>query len=246
MEPYFDDGTVAIYLGDCREVVPALALKPAMALVDPPYNQTSLEWDRWPEGWLDAMGCVSSMWVWGTMRMFMERAADFAGWTMAQDIVWEKHNGSSFHTDRFRRVHEQAVHFYRGPWADVHKEPRYTNDATARAVRRKKRPPHMGHIERSHYKSQDGGPRLMRSVLQARSCHGKALHPTQKPEAVLVPLIEYSCPPEGLVLDPMMGAGSTLVSAMSVGRKAVGIEVSERYCEVAARRLDQGVLPLSG
>ena len=54
------------------------------------------------------------------MRFFMTTAERFAenGWKYAQDIVWEKHNGSGFHADRFKRVHEHAVQFYRAdsPW----------------------------------------------------------------------------------------------------------------------------------
>jgi site-specific DNA-methyltransferase (adenine-specific) len=102
----------------------------------------------------------------------------------------------------------------------------------------------MGHIEAGHYVSQDGGPRLMRSVLAVRSCHGYAEHPTQKPIDLLTPLIEYSCPPGGLVLDPFMGSGSTLVAARQSGRRAIGIEIARGDCETAVARLAQQVLPL--
>jgi site-specific DNA-methyltransferase (adenine-specific) len=70
----------------------------------------------------------------------------------------------------------------------------------------------------------------------------RALHPTEKPLGILAPLIAYSCPPGGAVLDPFAGSGSTLEAARASGRHAIGIEADERYCEVAARRLSQGDL----
>ena len=242
-QPYYADESVALYHGDCREI--AADLEAVCIVTDPPYGETSLEWDQWPKGWTsDVFGLVESMWVFGSMRMFLDHADEFrqVGWRMSQDIVWEKHNGSGFHADRFRRVHEHAVHWYAGDWASVYHEAQTTPDATARVVRSKRRPAHTGHIERTPYVSEDGGPRLMTSVLYAPSMHGKALHPTEKPTAILEPLIRYACPPGGIVLDLFAGSGSTLVAAKNAGRKAIGVEIEERYCEIAARRLQQGVL----
>lgn len=251
VKPYYDDGRgIVIYHGDCREILPILPVMADCVIADPPYNQTSLAWDRWPERWpltVEAsLKPTGSMWCFGSLRMFMQRAADFEAWQLAEDIVWEKHNGSGFHADRFKRIHEQAAHFYKAGtrWDGVYKNIPTTQDATARTVRRKQRPPHMGEIPGTRYTSEDGGPRLMRSVIYARSCHGRAENETQKPEEIVAPLIEASCPPGGLVLSPFGGSGTDGVVAKMLGRRAVLIEAREEQCEIAARRLSQEILAL--
>jgi site-specific DNA-methyltransferase (adenine-specific) len=244
-EPYWSDGTVSLYLGDCREVLPALGVTADCVIADPPYEATSCDWDRWPGGWLAAAAAVTrSMWCFLPVRQFAAppfRGQEFtaAGWRLSQDLVWEKHNGSSFHADRFSRVHETATHWYRGPWARVRHEVPVTSDAVARTVRRKHRPPHMGQIDAGTYQSHDGGPRLMRSVLRVRSMHGRAIHETEKPVGVLDPMVTYACPPGGLIVDMFAGSGSTLDAARCAGRHAIGIELREECAEKAARRLAQ-------
>lgn len=66
------------------------------------------------------------------------------------------------------------------------------------------------------------------------------LHPNMKPKGLIQELL-HKCP-DGTVVDPFMGSGTTLVAARDDGRKAIGIELEEKYCETAAKRLAQGVL----
>lgn len=69
-------------------------------------------------------------------------------------------------------------------------------------------------------------------------------HPTPKPLGLMGNLIDRA--PAGLIADPFTGSGSTLIAAKERGRKAVGVEMSERYAEIAAKRLSQGVLDFGG
>jgi site-specific DNA-methyltransferase (adenine-specific) len=66
---------------------------------------------------------------------------------------------------------------------------------------------------------------------------GNKLHPTQKPTTALTPLISAFCPPDGIVLDPFAGSGSTLVAAKQLGRRYIGIEIDAQHHQTATARL---------
>ena len=238
-----------VHFGDCRKVMQAWPAGVADACItDPPYGDTSLEWDRRVDGWMVEVARVlkpaASVWVFGSMRylstVFAEMEAQ--GFRYAQDIVWEKQNGTGFHNDRFRRVHEHAVQFYRGAWGDVFKDPQYTMDARPKRVVRKTRPTHTGAIERGVYVSHDGGPRLRTSVIKIPNDHGRAVHPTQKPLDLLEPLIRYSVPVGGIVVDPFTGSNSTGVTAERCGRRWVACEINPECAAMQdARSAQQGL-----
>lgn len=248
LTPVYEDDLAALYCGDFREILPALGVTPTLVVADPPYGETSLGWDRWPGGWPAAVAAsgARSMWCFGSMRMFLDRRDEFDGWRMSQDVVWEKHNGSGFAKDRFKRVHEHALHFYRGDWADVyHEVPTQPGEARPSAtIRGRQQPTHTGVIGNSTY--EYGDTRIMRSVIYARSMHGTAINETEKPIPILEPLIAYGCPGGGLVVDVFAGSCSTLVAARALGIRSIGIELRPEQCEKAARRLGQGCLDLSG
>lgn len=241
--PYWQDGRTTLYQGDCREIIPALGLEADVAICDPPYEATSLGWDRWPDGWPAALAASTrQMWCFGSMRMFLDRGAEFTSWRLAQDLVWEKNAGTNFTADRFRRVHEHALHWYRGSWDDLYRlpqrEPR-TGPYVAHVVASDAPVPHTGEIGAHSW--TDDGTRLVKSVVRAPSVRHTGFR-TVKPAAVLRLLLAYSCPPGGLVLDPMAGSGSTLEAARALGMRAVGIEADPAHCAAIAERLAQGVL----
>lgn len=237
--------TVRILTGDCRNIM-APHGPFDMILADPPYGDTSLDWDKQVRGWEitahDLLKPAGSMWVFGSMRFFMMSAGYFsaAGWKLAQDIVWEKHNGSGLHSDRFKRVHEHAVQFYRADsrWGGVFNDVQTTLDATARTVRRKSTPAHhQGRRAKSEYASEDGGPRIMRSVIPVHSCHGHAIHPTEKPTGLLQILIRTSCPPGGTVGDFFAGSGAGAQACAELERSYVGADSDPGMADKARERL---------
>jgi site-specific DNA-methyltransferase (adenine-specific) len=250
VSPYYADESVTLYHGDNADILPALGVVADVCLTDPPYGETSLSWDRWPKGWpalvAAALPSVTSLWCFGSLRMFLEQRDEFAGWRLAQDVVWEKPRVRGPMADRFARVHEYVAHWYRGPWGGVHKNPQRIETFGKPVIATRSVEVDDGTKVRplafaGSY--DDDGTRLVKTVMRGSAGDPRhLLHPTQKPTGILDPLIAYSCPPGGTVLDPFAGSGSTLDAARCSGRKAVGIEASEAYCEVIVRRLSQGSL----
>lgn len=241
--------TIRILPEDCRT-----ALGPFgpfdMLLADPPYGDTALSWDKRCEGWIgratDLIKPNGSLWVFGSMRLFQDMGAQFraAGWRYAQDLVWEKQNGTGFAIDRFKRVHEHIVQFYlsKTPWSEVYNDVQrmayFGPDKHARA--RRARTPHTGQIGAHEY--DDDGTRMMRSVIAMKNRHGRAIHPTEKPSDLIEILIRTSSPAGGIVGDMFAGSGAAGEAAMRAGRRYIGCEIDPVMADKAAERL-AGHLP---
>jgi DNA modification methylase len=92
-------------------------------------------------------------------------------------------------------------------------------------------------------------PRVFRHLwsgaYRASESGQRSQHPTQKPIVLMRWCIEQLPDAPGTILDPFMGSGTTLRAAKDLGRKAIGIEIEERYCEIAAKRMGQEVLPFA-
>lgn len=252
-KPYYEDDLVTLYHGDFREVAQGIAnvqevLRCDAVITDPPYGETSLDWDRWVFDWPHLASSISdALWCFGSFRMFHQHAGQFRDWKFSHEVVWQKQNGTGFATDKFRRVHELATFWYRGAWGDIrHEVPRVAaaHDANESTRRSRFQAPHAGATGPNSY--VDDGMRLMPSVIKVANEQSRAVHPTQKPVGIVAPLIQYSVPVGGLVVDLFAGSGTTLLAAKLSGRRAIGFEVNEKYAEAAARRLAQQAFDLEG
>jgi site-specific DNA-methyltransferase (adenine-specific) len=237
--PYYQDDLVTLYHGDWRDHTD---IHGDVIVTDPPYGETPLPWDRWPAHWPEvAHDIAPAMWCFGSFRMFMDNRADFNTWKFSHEIVWQKHAATGLAVDKFRRIHELAAFWYHGDWRNIyHRVPRVESNWSW------KKPV----MKRSGTKSQtqgslkpgewaDDGMRYQTTIIEARNGHRRSIHPTQKPLAVLTPLIQYSCPPGGTVVDLFSGSGSVALAARNTGRKCVAFEIDEAYCEASANRLAQ-------
>lgn len=229
MKPYYEHGGITIYHGDCRD---ALAAVPEcdLLLTDPPYG---VAWRRTGYSACAPMvGDVDTTSVLEALQLAIKRlrlsrhAYVFGPLDLSElrlcsvtELVWDKGG--------------VGVGNLSLPWSTSH--------------------------ERITFGVRFVGPRQKangRGALAARLRKGSVLryqrlysgqnsrHPTEKPVALLRELIESSSHIGELVLDPFCGSGSTLVAATREGRRAIGIEIEERYCEIAARRLQQEAPPL--
>jgi hypothetical protein len=97
------------------------------------------------------------------------------------------------------------------------------------------------------WRDRDGGwPGLCTTVWPIPTAPQATAHPAPFPAELPSRCIRLSTWPGEVVLDPFMGGGATLLAARALGRRAIGVEASERYCELAARRLSQGSLDFGG
>ena len=216
MKPYYANDAVILYLGDCREVM--AWLEADVLVTDPPYGTESVGWD------------VS----YGRGRNRRHGRTDMAPGVIVNDAT--------------AGTRDEALTLW-GPTrpALVFGSPR-RNDPPGewadRLVWDKKRPGMNGGPWRYRHESIYVTAGFVRtsdaavSIIEAFPDQKDHIH--AKPLALMLRLVAAA--PPGVIADPFAGSGSTLVAAKQLGRKAIGVEIDESYCEVIAKRLDQGVL----
>jgi DNA modification methylase len=214
MKPYYEHAGITIYHGDCREIAPALAFT-GLVLTDPPYG-IAHGTDYAKRGRSKLARCRDYVPVYDDDKPFD------AGWLLnigTARIIW----GGNYFSNSLPPVNGWLV------WDK--ERPDDLDQATCElawtdCVRGVRRFRHLWHG-------------MMRASNDA------LVHPTQKPEALMRWCLSLRWTTQYQdVLDPYMGSASTLRAAKDLGRRAIGIEIEERYCEIAAKRLSQEVLPL--
>ena len=249
-EPYYSDDHVTIYHGDTLDVLAELEISVDAVVTDPPYARGGRTEAARPQG---NNGSVSNR----QMQTGRARAAKWAAKPIENDqmtttgFVW------------LMRAVGQAVRPMLPDGASF-----------LSFIDWRQWPNLVGALETCNYRVQgmivwDKGSMGLGNGFRAQHelvCHaskgvptihdkgcGNVIthprqapddHPSPKPEQVMQRLIEVVTVDRGVVLDPFMGSGTTLRAAKNIGRRAIGIEIEERYCEIAAKRCAQEVLPL--
>jgi site-specific DNA-methyltransferase (adenine-specific) len=222
MKPYYADESVTLYHGDCLTVTEWLTAD--VLITDPPYGRA------WKQGVTGTTANAASKGIANDLDTSLRDAA-LTLWgerpaVMFGDLMLAPPSGT------------RLVCAYRKP-----------NDAGIRGA--------MGGVRRDleavylvgKWSSGIGGRSSLftSNAPRVSGAHGLVAraggHPHVKPQDVMADLIALS---PGTIADPFAGSGSTLVAAKALGRRAIGVELEERYCEIAARRLSQGVLDFGG
>ncbi len=249
MKPYYEDGSVTIYHGDCREVL--TTLEPvAHCISDPPYSDYVHAKSR--QGSRPLSGSVSGGSFSSPSNFSREKEFCFDALTAATrlDIAVQIQRLVARWTLLFSDV--ESSHLWRadlvamgldycrtGAWIKIGATPQFTGDRPAVGFES---------ITICHPKGKKrwrgGGSHAVwtHPIVLNRSHSDPRLHTTQKPEPLMVELVSLFTDPGETILDPFMGSGTTLAAAKRLGRKAIGIEMQEQYCETSARRLSQGAL----
>ena len=227
MTPYYDDGRgIVIYCGDCREALPALAWD--VAITDPPYEAEA-----------HTLQCRVKRGG-GVMKV---EPLDFAPMDEAirNDVArllaktprWIMTFCQIEAAPTWRAAYESHGLVYRRTciWIKPDGMPQYSGDR-----------PGMGYegllaMHAPGASRWNGGGRTGVWTVNKNDGTGSAPHPTTKPIRLMTSLVDLFSEENETVLDPFMGSGTTLLAAKMLGRRAIGIELEERYCEVAAKRL---------
>lgn len=243
MKPYYESEYGKLYLGDCLEIMPSLQEKVELVLTDPPYGTTQCKWDSvipFDKMWGSIASCLSNN---GCVVLFgSEPFSSFMRCSNAEnfkyDWVWRKSKATGHLNVKKRPLlkHELVSVFYGGKYFPQGLE-LLDKPILSKGNRGKKGEGSSGECyglaNKDALRKETGYPL---SVIDFK-VEQKPIHPTQKPVALMEYLIRTYTNFGDTVLDFTIGSGTTAVAAINAGRKFIGIEKEEKYCEIAKQRI---------
>jgi site-specific DNA-methyltransferase (adenine-specific) len=214
MRPYYDSDGITIYHGECRDVLPSI--QSGSLVTDPPYG---IKWSR--ATWGDDPEAYPELMKWLTAQ-----AQRLGGWCF---IFQAMPNAGKWH-DWFPdgwRIFAACKNFAQirptGVWHSWDPVIFWNSGPNSG--------PNSGHVNRDYHVGNVAG------VFNER-----CKHPSPRPLDTMRHIVQLAAADGGMIVDPFAGSGTTLRAAKDEGRRAIGIEINEEYCEIAAKRLAQGVL----
>lgn len=230
VEPYYSDDHCTIYHGDCLDLLPSVP-ECELVLTDPPFSATTHSNAKTNRGSGTGTKAIrfDSLTAEDVREVLGKLGERTSGWVVAS-MDW-RHIAL---LEDNPPAHLRLMRF--GVWVKPNPMPQISGDRPGQGWEG------IAYLHRCDVKpAWNGGGSHGNFVLPVAQ---STEHPTEKPLQMLHTLVERFCAPGDTVLDPFMGSGTTLRAAKDLGRRAIGIELDERYCEIAAKRLAQEVLPL--
>ena len=222
MKPYYQDDFVTLYHGDCLEVTKWLDAD--VLVTDPPYGiDIESRFGKW----------------YGVQERVRKKSiiANDKNTTLRDEVIEQWGNRPAIVFGSWKMPRPQQTQHLLIWWKRGH-APGPTNA------------PFMSQHEEIYIWGQGfkSTSPPMRSVIETKEQRAtevaKIGHPTPKPVGMMELLIDR-CPP-GIIADPFAGSGATLIAARNLGRKSIGVELEEKYCELIARRLSQQAFNFEG
>ena len=258
IKPYFETKLGKLYHGDCLEIMPEL--EPVdLVLTDPPYGTIACEWDSVIQ--------IEPMWKQlkriiregGNGAIVLMSAQPFTSVLISSNLtmfkyewVWEKTRASGFINCKNRPIskHENICVFSLGTVANKSKRlMKYNPQGLIYAPYHKKRlqpmtakPGGFLGMRPSHVAEYDVEYiNYPKSVIKVANPNTGLLHPTQKPVVLMEYLIKTYSNKNETVLDFCVGSGTTAIACERLNRKWIGIEIEEKYCEIAVKRIEENL-----
>lgn len=242
MSLYYSDSAVTIYHGSCLEIMPMLDVVDSV-ITDPPFEAEAHTLQRRVQSEKDAASSHGRK-VRSEPLPFeaiseetrLQASAEIARLTKRWALAFCQIEAAP----AWREAFEKAEMVYRRTclWVKPDGMPQYSGDR-----------PGMGYetfiaMHQAGRSKWNGGGRHGVFTFNKGEGGGASEHPTTKPLKLMKELVSLFTDPGETILDPFMGSGTTLRAAKDLGRKAIGIELEEKYCEIAARRMSQEVMAL--